>query len=286
MQLYNIAEWVDTESNPQQRQFREAVHVILLAISGLTNFKSQMLMKGGVLLSLRYNSTRYTRDIDFSTGTKSSEFNLDKFIFELNEKLVSASEKLNYGLSCRIQSHKMKPPSPQASFPTLKLKVGHAYKHDTRMYKRLNEKASIHVVAIDYSFNEISHETEIIKLDDGCEILAYSFTDLIAEKYRAVIQQEIRNRVRRQDIYDLNILLQKFYDIDENERLKILKSFIAKSESREIVVNKYMLRSDEIINRSKKQYNQLSSEIVGELPPFEPTYTFVREFFESLPWAS
>jgi hypothetical protein len=42
-----------------------------------------------------------------------------------------ASEKLDYGLACKVQSSKMKPPSPDASFPTLKLKVGYAYKHET-----------------------------------------------------------------------------------------------------------------------------------------------------------
>jgi predicted nucleotidyltransferase component of viral defense system len=286
MYLYNVAEWVEAEDDDRQRQFREAVHVILLAISGLKNFKNQMLMKGGVLLAIRYNSTRYTRDIDFSTNLMASDFDIDKFLAEFNDNLIAASERLDYGLACKVQSHQMKPSSPEATFPTLKLKVGHAYKHETRNYKRLERNESIHVVAIDYSFNEISSQAEILRLHDGGEILAYSFTDLIAEKYRAIIQQETRNRVRRQDVYDIHLLLTTCTDIGADEKYSILKSLIAKSASRGITVKKEMLGREEIISRSKKEYGQLASEIKGDLPSFETAYSLVRKFYESLPWLS
>ncbi len=284
MELYNIAEWVEKEENAPRRQFREAVHVILSAVSDLGHFKNQMLMKGGVLLALRYNSTRYTKDIDFSTELMASDFDFDRFQSEFNNKLMLASEKLDYGLVCKVQSFKMKPPSPDASFPTLKLKVGYAYKHETRNYRRLQKNASIHVVTIDYSFNEISNEPEIIRLKDGGEILAYSLTDLIAEKYRALIQQETRNRIRRQDVYDLHLLLTTCSDITENEKAKILESLIKKAASRDITVESGMLTREELISRSQKEYAQLASEINGDLPPFESSYAIVKEFYESLPW--
>ncbi len=284
MHLYNIAEWVEKEDHPKRRQFREAVHVILLAISGLNKFRNQMLMKGGVLLAIRYNSTRYTRDIDFSTDLIASDFDIENFRSELNDKLLFASEKLDYGLACKVQSFRMKPPSPEASFPTLKLNVGYAYKHETRNYKRLQNNASIHVVTIDYSFNEIANEPEIIRLSDGGEIFVYSLTDLIAEKYRALIQQESRNRIRRQDVYDLHLLLTTCTDITENEKEKILKSLIKKSESRGITVGKYMLSREQLISRSQKDYKQLASEIEGDLPPFKLSYSLVKKFYESLPW--
>jgi predicted nucleotidyltransferase component of viral defense system len=195
-----------------------------------------------------------------------------------------ASEKLDYGLACKVQSFKMKPPSPDASFPTLKLKVEYAYKHETRNYRRLQQNASIHVVTIDYSFNEISNEPETIRLTDGGEILAYSLTDLIAEKYRALIQQETRNRIRRQDVYDLHLLLTTCSDITKNEKAKILESLIKKAASRDITVERGMLTREELINRSQKEYAQLASEIKGDLPPFESSFSIVKNFYESLPW--
>jgi predicted nucleotidyltransferase component of viral defense system len=284
MHLYNIAEWVEKEGNAQRRQFREAVHVILAAVSDLGHFRNQMLMKGGVLLAIRYNSTRYTKDIDFSTELMASDFDVDRFQSEFNNKLLLTSEKLDYGLACKVQSFRMKPPSPEASFPTLKLKVGYAYKHETRNYRRLQNNASIHVVTVDYSFNEITNEPEIIRLKDGGEILAYSLTDLIAEKYRALIQQEPRNRVRRQDVYDLHLLFTTCRDITENGKAKILESLIKKSASRGITVERDMLAREELIHRSQKEYAQLASEINGDLPPFESSFSIVKEFYESLPW--
>jgi predicted nucleotidyltransferase component of viral defense system len=139
-------------------------------------------------------------------------------------------------------------------------------------------------VTVDYSFNEISNEPEIIRLKDGGEILAYSLTDLIAEKYRALIQQEPRNRIRRQDVYDLHLLLTTCCDITKNEKANILESLIKKSTSRGITVERSMLAREELINRSQKEYAQLASEINGDLPPFESSYAIVKKFYESLPW--
>jgi hypothetical protein len=44
MELYNIAEWVEKEEYAPRRQFREAVHVILSAVSDLGHFRNQMLL--------------------------------------------------------------------------------------------------------------------------------------------------------------------------------------------------------------------------------------------------
>lgn len=284
MYSYDIAQWAQKETQPKRRQFRQAVHTVLVAISRLFNFKTNMVIKGGILLAIRYDSTRFTKDIDFSTDLMASDFEIEKFIGELNNSLINVSERLDYGLSCMVQSHSMKPPSAEASFPTLELKVGYAYKDEINNYKRLQNLKSLHVVTIDYSFNEVTQEVEVIKIGDGEEISAYSLPDLIAEKYRAIIQQETRNRFRRQDVYDLHFLLSKYPDISIPEKFKILKSFINKAVSRNITVDKSTLSRDGIIDRSRKDYNLLELEIDGKLPDFEDAYALVRAFYESLPW--
>ncbi|MBC2715351.1 MAG: hypothetical protein HF978_08590 [Desulfobacteraceae bacterium] len=78
-----------------------------------------------------------------------------------------ATETLDYGLDCRVQSYKFKPAHKNATFPTLKLKIGYAYKDDRNNHKRLLAKRSLDVVEIDYSFNEIIQETENLKLETG-----------------------------------------------------------------------------------------------------------------------
>ncbi len=286
MNKIDVAKWIEKESEPRRRAFREAVHVILSAIANSTNLKTEMILKGGLLLAIKYDSTRFTIDIDFSTSQKISQFNKEHFLSELNKKLALSVEKLDYGLNCKIQSHRLKPPSPDATFPTLKLKIGYAYKHDQRSHRRLLAGNSSQVVELDYSFNEITDDIDIITLNEGGNISAYGLTDLIAEKYRALLQQKSRNRYRRQDIYDLFFLLKNDTVKSTINKNQLLDTFIKKSVSRGLVVSKDSLSSEEIKRRSKKEYNLLQSEIEEDLPEFEKTYSFVKEFYEILPWDS
>ena len=111
-----------------------------------------------------------------------------------------------------------------------------------------------------------------------------SFTDLVAEKLRAILQQEIRNRVRRQDAYDLYCLFKSHPIDDRDQKEEILRSLIKKSVSRKLEVDRNSMSKTEIINRSKKEYPLLQQEIDEKLPPFEHVYGTVQSFYESLPW--
>jgi predicted nucleotidyltransferase component of viral defense system len=284
MQQCDLSKWVDQEENPLDRQFREAVHTVLIAVSYCRDFSIRMIMKGAVLLSIRYNCIRYTTDIDFSTSMKAAEFDKDKFLSDLNESLIRATETLDYGLDCRVQSCKFKPPSAYASFPTLKIKIGYAYKHDKRSHKKLLKRNSSKVLEIDYSFNEESYNVENISLKNGGTLLAYGFADLIAEKYRAILQQVVRNRNRRQDVYDLYYLFNQYNPQEIPDRRQILDSLVKKAAARDISVDRYSMRDPEIISCSRYEYDNLKAEIVGALPEFEKAYHCIQSFYENLPW--
>lgn len=281
-EAYNIEEWVNLETNPFRRELREAVHTVLHAIVKSHQLKSQMIMKGGILLAIRYRSSRFTKDIDFSTEEKYSDFDDEGFIDEFREKLTFAVEDLEYGLDCRIQRWEVRPKEKEKSFQTMALKIGYAPK-GSRKHKALMNNKCPDVVEVDYSFNEITQEKEILKIFDEGSLEAYSFTDLIAEKFRAILQQEVRNRFRRQDPYDLYFLLNK-YSIDKEKKQKILKSLIIKSNSRNLEVNKLSISEEKIKQRSEKTYSQLADEIEEPLLPFEEVYSFVQKFYKSLPW--
>lgn len=60
MPSFDIREWVD--QGQDQKPFRETVHIILAAISGSDELRASMAMKGGILLALGYQSSRYTKD--------------------------------------------------------------------------------------------------------------------------------------------------------------------------------------------------------------------------------
>ena len=58
MNEIDIEAWVDA-APADQRGFREAVHIILDSIGHSQNLKARMVMKGGLLLAIRYDSEMY-----------------------------------------------------------------------------------------------------------------------------------------------------------------------------------------------------------------------------------
>jgi hypothetical protein len=93
--------------------------------------------------------------------------------------------------------------------------------------KRLESNQSPSVISIDFSFNEKTYDFDFLSLDGGDNddnVKTYSLTDLMAEKYRSVLQQKVRERNREQDIYDINYLLGK-YDFLGRINIKYLSHF-------------------------------------------------------------
>lgn len=280
----NIAEWVAQADNVQ-REFREAVHTILVAIANDPQLKIHMVIKGGILLAVRYQSHRFTKDIDFSTTQKSGEIDPNQIKEVLNKSFNTIAQELEYELDCRVQSCRIQPANrPDALYPSVKIIVGYAYKGSKKHQRLLANKSPTHV-AIDYSLNELMPNLEILEIGHGDQLRAYTLTDLIAEKLRSLLQQKIRNRTRRQDIFDLMLLIEKYPDLDNIEKQGILKSFIEKSESRNITPNYNSLDDAETRARSQKDYLTLADEIEGDLPDFDKTYDAVNNFYKALPWA-
>lgn len=283
MQKPNIREWVN--QNRDYRQFRQAVHTILATVAGTPFLKTSMIMKGGVLLALSYSSQRYTKDIDFSTAIKRPDFDLENFRLHLENSLSDTVETLGYGLDCRVQSCTQKPKDDDATFPTFKISIGYAAK-GTPAHKRLQAGTAPHVVWIDYSLNEPVEETELFELEDGSTIHTYSLVEMVAEKFRALLQQEVRNRSRRQDIYDLHYVLSGHPLCEDSlTKARILARLVEKSRSRGLSVDSGAMSNPEIRRRSEARYHELASEIEGDLPPFEEIYGVVEAFYCSLPWA-
>ncbi len=281
--MSNIEEWIAISNDSAIKEFRQAIHTVLIAISTSKYLQTKMVMKGGVLLAIKFKGSRLTRDIDFSTSEQYDNNKKEKFISTLEKNLLLATELLDYGLECRLQSFSVNPSRENPSFPTLTLKIGYASK-GSKTHKRLLDGKCPTILRIDYSYNEISSVIDLFEFQKGRKIQAYSISDLVAEKYRAIIQQKSRNRIRRQDAFDIYWLI-KNGDLKGPERKKLVhKSLIIKAESRGLKVDKNSLNDEEIIRRSKVEYKNLAQEIEGELPPFDEVFHIVNEYYVSLPW--
>jgi len=218
---------------------------------------------------------------------KLSEIDESEFRKELNDALIIASDEFAYGVSCRVQSLAIQPKKnhENATFPSFNLTIGYARKNSAGEMDRLDRGQCPKTIKIDYSFNELSYSIDDIIINDEDGVSAYGITDLIAEKIRSIIQQPYRNRSRRQDIYDLDFLLDSV-NLDEQESLSVLYSLMEKSKERipDGDVNPSTLDRDDIKKLSQENYDQLSAEVEGDVKYFDIAYNRVNDFYKSLPW--
>ena len=225
-------------------------------------------------MGLVYGSPRQTADVDLTADVPVAEGTADQIEAWLEAALPRAAAALGYaGFITRIHSVKPRPKGrfETADFPGLTMKV--------RSERREGVKA---FVGVDISFNEKLEKIEALELTDGNEILAYGLEDLIAEKYRAILQQVPRRRQRRQDVYDLDLLIAE-KDFDDARKRRIFDTFIIKCRSRKIEPTRASLENPEIRRRSEAEWPTMKLEL-GELPEFETCFERVAAFYQSLPW--
>lgn len=285
--MIDLATWIESESDPSRRRLRMAMQLVLRAIAQSEALAPQMIMKGGVLLAIRYRSTRFTRDIDFSTQRRINDVQIPALLQLVEQALAPVSADNEHGLALRLQSYEIKPPNkPGVNFPTLNMRIAYADRGNQNAMKRLQNKAMANVVQVDYSFNEWASDVEQEALDGGA-LRMYPFHDLVAEKLRSVLQQPIRDRERYQDIYDLYLLLHSVAEISADDRASILAKLHESARDRGVSLHREALRDPELIERSERQYaTVLPGLVAGQVPPFEQSYGAVRQFFEALPWVT
>jgi len=284
MTIDSIIAWVAAASDMKSRELRQAVHTVLVAISIAPRLPKTYVMKGGILLALQYAGDRFTRDIDFSTTATLAQLSVESVKEELDQALATAVEQLNYGLDCRIQAVELRPPGPRASWPTLTMTVGYALKLDAKRHRHVMRGNATDILSLDLSYNEVITAIDFLDIPGGGQIKTSSLADLVAEKYRAILQQPGRGRTRRQDAYDLYRLLDRDELRPAKIRAGVLAALLQKSVGRQLAVDRASLRDPDVIARSRAEYHLLKQEILSELPEFEHAYGAVRDYYESLPW--
>lgn len=287
----DVAGWVDrAKADPATYRQRQAAEIALNAIAITAPLNDKLFLKGGILMALAYDSLRQTGDIDLTADlVVHSDIN-DRIRRLLNSAFPRSAAALGYtDLIVKIHSVKRQPKGifETAEFPALKLKVAYAQR-GTRQEKALQEGKVPGVIDIDIdidiSFNEPMLQIQILELTEGRQLRAYSLIDLIAEKYRAMIQQVTRKRNRRQDVYDLHFLVAK-RNLDDAIRAQILDAFVEKCRSRHIEPTRQSLEDPEVKTRSGVEWNTMELEL-GGVPDFEECFERVFEFYRSLPWNS
>jgi len=279
--VIDVAAWADSKSNdPVATHHRQATHITLAAIAKMRHDHT-LYLKGGILLGLVYNNRRMTEDVDFTAGFPPDSGIDVQIEMALNRLLPATAAELGYtGTQTRVRRVKKKPKQfadrfEEADHPALEVSIEHVLPSGSRGPKPLE---------VEISFNE-PDITSVEVLDiGGLELHAYSLTDVIAEKIRALLQQAVRlKRGRRQDVYDIHFLLDRFSFSDE-ERADILHSLLKKCETRLSSSPDVDSIDDTIIKeKAQAEWDDICLE-TGTLPDFEACFGKVRKFYRKLPW--
>ena len=284
----NVAEWVErAKADPVAYQQRQTVEITLNVIARTAPLKGKMFLKGGILMGLAYDSPRQTVDIDLTTTLAVEGGVGDKVRKLLDLEFPRAAAALGYA-DLIVKTHSVKPQPKTifktADFPALKLKIASA-KRGTPQEKAIREgKAPDVMIDVDISFNEPLLQIQVLELTGGQELLAYGLGDLIAEKYRAILQQVPRNRYRRQDAYDLDRLI-AHNEIDDALQAQILDALVAKCQARQLKPTRASLDDPEIKKRAGAGWRSMELEL-GEVPDFEVCFARVAECYRNLPWGA
>ncbi|MBO6806228.1 nucleotidyl transferase AbiEii/AbiGii toxin family protein [Thalassospira sp.] len=282
----DIRGWVESSrQDPSLYQKRQVTEIALTAI-GLSNTLNQhLVLKGGAVMALAFKSERVTGDVDFTAIPEPKELEAT-LVDELNKHLPKAAIKLRYPhLICKVQTVR-KLPKPlnfeEHQFPALLIKIGYATR-GSRDEAKLAENKSTNTLELEISFRDQVYAFQELNLTEGmAAVRAFTIHELIAEKLRALIQQPIRNRSRRQDVYDISYLMEtnQLSDVDLQE---IHQTLLRKCETRGITPMPDTMDDPEIQSRAKSQWHTLGLEL-AQLPPFEDSFETMRSLYKSLPW--
>jgi predicted nucleotidyltransferase component of viral defense system len=283
-----IGRWIDKAGADLERRLeRQATAIILHAIYRSKKLGGRLALKGGVLTSLRYASPRQTADIDFTAmDLEPSSATESAVRTEIERSLMASAIALGYvDVVVKITSSKFKPKLRRrtpTSFPTLTMKAGFA-KRGTARARALEQGTTASVIPIDISFNEPMHETDLCSSDmDDVEILAYRITELVAEKYRALLQQVGRRRFRHQDVFDIAYLIENRQLLPAHSS-RVYSLLISKCKARGIQPTLDSLRQDEVRDRARHEWKSMDLEL-RKVPEFDDCYARILEYYEKLPW--
>lgn len=284
----DVRAWVDAaKADPTLFRDRQVTEIVLAAIGLAPRLSESLVLKGGTVMALAFHSSRMTGDVDFTATVEPAGF-AELIADELNPELRRAAIRLGYAdLVCRVQTVK-KMPKPlnfeEHQFPALLVRIGSA-RRGTAEEKHLDSGRAPRVLDVEISFRDQVHSFQELKLvGTSVAVRAFTMHEIIAEKLRALLQQPLRKRNRRQDVYDIAYLIEA-HDLSADDRRIILATMLEKCRTRGIEARPSSMDEAEIKTRAAADWHTLALEL-GELPPFEERFEMMRNLYIGLPWQS
>lgn len=281
-----IRDWsFNNRVDVNEGRIRFAQYAILRAIATSRTLSMMLVFKGGNALDFIWQPNRSTLDLDFSAdmtvvGPNWNPMQLgDLLKGSLEEGLRVATDQL--GVVFAIHGVKKKPPAPDKTFVTFEIRVSYALPDQAQLIRRMSYgMQSSQVIPVEISLNESICADQSIDVQARNSLRVSTVEDIVAEKLRALLQQPIRNRRRRQDLLDIAILLREQPNLD---RASIAEFLQRKSIERDVSVSRSAFRDPEVAQRAEYDYAALSKTTRKVFIPFEEALRSLLSFIDTLP---
>lgn len=278
-----IADWSLRTGTPiQDTRTRFAQFVILGGIASEPSLRNNLVFKGGNALDFVLQPNRSTIDLDFSLdmtlGSKLADVDALRAAVSTGLRRVAPM----YGCGLSIHSVRQNPRGSNRSFITYEVRVGYALPDERPLLIRMsNNQPSPHVTPIEISINEPIFDSTWFSIDERFgELRISTLEDIVGEKLRALLQQSIRNRNRRQDVLDIAVAIRTNPAIDRD---RVASALLMKAEAREVPVSRAAFGSDELARRAGLDYELLERTTRTLFIPFDKALAIVLAFVDELP---
>lgn len=264
----------------QEGRRRFAQYVVLCAISEVAIFRRLLVFKGGNALDFKWLPNRSTLDLDFSVdaGISTDHLDLDSLRSHLDQGLRAVSGPL--GVALRVQRARANPRGADKTFVTYQFNIGYALSDENPLRIRMaSGEPSSRVIAVEISLNEPQCDNTVFVLDDSRQLRIGTLEDIVAEKLRALLQQKIRGRERRQDLLDIAVVLLEGRELDSS---RVGAFLLEKAAARSVPVSRAAFRDPEIAQRAAVDYAKLRADTRVRFVPFDEALSTVLAFVDEL----
>ena len=249
---------------------------VLSAIAGNRSLQASLVFKGGNALDFVWQPNRSTLDLDFSIDHQQLAFAIEEEVirrlFDTSLRVVSQ----RYAVRLAVHSVKQEPPGRDRTFATYVVRIGYALPDEPKLRARMDQgRPSSNILDVEISINEPIGASSTAALNDSASTLRVAtLEDIVAEKLRALLQQPIRNRERRQDLLDIAVIARLHPELDLGQ---VSQFFIAKCEARSIAPHRRMFSDPEILRRASVGYIGLEATTRSVFIPVEEAWGLVMQ---------
>lgn len=264
---------------------RFAQYGVLRAIAGSRALREMLVFKGGNALDFVWEPNRSTRDLDFSADMAAIAIPVD--LLGLKERLKEllsrslATVGRVLGVTYLIYKIEQQPPGSDKTFVTYQARIAYALQDDSRTQELLRQRKPVAtVIPVDISLNEPICADERVPLDAAHTLRVSTVEDIIAEKLRALLQQRIRRRERRQDLLDIALLVSHHHELDPARIAAFLER---KAAARDVPVSRAAFRDPDLARLAAQDYAALEPTTRVEFIPFPEALAMLLRLVETLP---